>query len=64
MARYDGGKEHWMAKLKLKIAVASESYVSMVNDYVCILCQSKSSVNDYLRILCMHFGVRIMGFPR
>ena len=42
--RYDGGKEHWMEKFKLKIAVASESYVSMVYDYVCILCESKSSV--------------------
>ena len=39
MARYDGGKEHKMAKLKLKIADAStsksEAYVSMVYDYVC-----------------------------
>ena len=42
MARYDEGKENRMAKLKLKIADAFEAYVSMVYDYVCILCESKS----------------------
>ena len=44
MARYDEGKEHRMAKLKLKIAAVSEAYVSKVYDYVCILCESKTSV--------------------
>ena len=57
------GEEHRMAKLKLKVTVAFESYISMVNDYMCILCESKSSVNDYVWILCMNFSVRIMGFP-
>ena len=44
MARYDEGKEHRMAKLNLKIAAVSEAYVSKVYDYVCILCESKTSV--------------------
>ena len=44
MARYNEGKEHRMAKLKLKIAAVSEAYVSKVYDYVCILCESKTSV--------------------
>ena len=42
MAIYNGGKEHQRAKLELKFVVAS--YVSMVNDYVCILCEFKSNV--------------------
>ena len=28
-----------MEKLKLKVTVAFESYISMVNDYMCILCK-------------------------
>ena len=42
MARYDEGKEHRMAKVRLKIADASKDYVSMVYDFVCILCEFKT----------------------
>ena len=61
MARYDEGKEHRMAKVRLKIADASKDYVSMVYDFVCILCEFKTY--DYVWILCMNCSVRVMEFP-
>ena len=41
MAIYDMGKEHWMAKLKLKILDASDSYLIWPN----IMCESYGSLN-------------------
>ena len=49
MARYDEGKEHRMAKLKLKIAVVSKAYVRFM-----IMCESYVSLKLVCEWLCVN----------